>query len=34
MHELILDEDQICTAVSYYVVLCFKVGGKSHFTAT
>lgn len=34
MHELMLDDDQICAAVSYYVVLCFKVGEKSHFTAT
>lgn len=34
MHELMLDDDQICTAVSYYVVLFFKVGEKSHFTAT
>lgn len=34
MHELMLDGDQICTAVSYYVVPCFKVGEKNHFTAT
>lgn len=34
MHELMLDRDQIYTAVSYYVVPCFKVGEKNHFTAT